>query len=117
MNEWPLKLTATNGPPVSMFKLGDRPWLFEDEFTEGNSLKRTFKDPLKEVFLAQSGNQEAGEQVLSLIKQSGMELVLDNSLHPLERAGLSVQEDLCLVHCTSSDWILAASLLSSLWKL
>ena len=124
MNEWLTEINlAINGPPVSMGvrKLGDRPWLFEDEFTEAElSLKRTLsKDPLKEVFLAQSGTQEAGEQVLSLIKQSGMELVLDNSLHPLERAGLSVQEDLCLVHCTSSDWILKAASLSfpSLWKL
>ena len=111
------------GPPVSMGvrKLGDRPWLFTDKYTKDElALKvELSKDHSREVFLAQSDTREAGEQVLSLIKQSGMELIHDNSLHPLERAGLSVQEDLCLVHCTSSGWILKAASLSfpSLWKL
>ncbi len=111
------------GPPVSMGvrKLGDRPWLFEDEFTEEElALKRTLsEDPIKEVFLTQSGTREAGEQVLSLIEDTGIELVHDNFLHPLERAGLSVQEDLCLVRHSATGWILEAASLSfpSLWKL
>ena len=111
------------GPPVSMGvrKLGDRPWLFTDEKTKDElALKmKLSEDPLREVFLTQSGTREAGEQVLSLVKKAGMELIHDNSLHPLERTGLSVQEDLCLVHRSSGGWILEAASLSfpSLWKL
>ncbi len=111
------------GSPVTMGvrKLGDRPWLFEDEITEAElALKKILsEDPMKEVFLAQSGSQEAGEQVLSLIKHSGIKLVHDSSLHPLERAGLSVQEDLCLVQRSAGGWVLEAASLSfpSLWKL
>ena len=111
------------GSPVTMGvrKLGDRPWLFEDEITEAElALKKILsEDPMKEVFLAQSGSQEAEEQVLSLIKHSGIKLVHDSSLHPLERAGLSVQEDLCLVQRSAGGWVLKAASLSfpSLWKL
>ena len=111
------------GSPVSMGvrKLGDRPWLFIDKYTKDElALKvELSKDPIREVFLAQSGTREAGEQVLSLIKDSGIELIHDSSLHPLERAGLSVQEDLCLVQRSAGGWVLEAASLSfpSLWKL
>ena len=124
MSSWLSEINLiTTGPPVSMGvrKLGNRPWLFEDEHTKTElALKaELFKDPNSEVFLSQSGTQEASECVLSLIKQIGIEVVRDKSLHPLERAGLSVQEDLCLVHRTSDGWILEAASLSfpSLWKL
>ena len=114
---------VTSGAPVSMGirKLGGRPWLFSDENTKDElALKmKLSEDPDREVFLAQSGTREAGEQVLSLIKHAGIELVHDNSLHPLERAGLSVQEDLCLVQRSAGGWVLEAASLSfpSLWKL
>ena len=102
-------------------KLGDRPWLFTDRYTKDElALKvKLSKDPNKEVFLAQSGTREAGENVLSLIKHSGIELFHDSSFHPLERAGLSVQEDLCLVQRSANGWVLEAASLSfpSLWKL
>ena len=124
MDDWLEEIDlGITGPPVSMGvrKLGDRPWLFTDDHTENElALKvELSKDPMREVFLAQSGTQEAGEQVLSLIKQAGIDLIPDNNLHPLERAGLSVQEDLCLVKRSSSGWILEAASLSfpSLWKL
>ena len=113
----------TTGSPVSMGvrKLSGRPWLFANEKTKDElALKvELSKDHSREVFLAQSDTREAGEQVLSLVRKTGMELIHYNSLHPLERAGLSVQEDLCLVHRTSSGWILKAASLSfpSLWKL
>ena len=124
MGDWLEEINLEfSGPPVSMGvrKLGDRPWLFCDEKTKDElALKmKLSEDPIREVFLAQSDTQVAGEQVLSLIKHAGIELIHDNSLHPLERAGLSVQEDLCLVHRTSGGWILEAASLSfpSLWKL
>ena len=111
------------GAPVSMGvrKLGDRPWLFTDKDTSRElALKAELSnDPKKEVFLAQSGAEDASLNVLSLIKETGIKLINPNNQHPLERAGLSVQEDLCLVHRTSDGWILEAASLSfpSLWKL
>ena len=111
------------GAPVSMGvrKLGDRPWLFTDKNTERElALKaKLSNDPTKEVFIAQSGAEDASLNVLSLITEAGIDFIKANNLHPLERAGLSVQEDLCLVHRTSNGWILEAASLSfpSLWKL
>lgn len=111
------------GAPVSMGvrKLGDRPWLFTDKNTwrELTLKAELSNDPTKEVFLAQSGAEEASLNVLSLIKEADIELIKADNLHPLQRAGLSVQEDLCLVHRTSNGWILEAASLSfpSLWKL
>ena len=114
---------GTAGPPVSMGvrKLGDRPWLYIDNHTEEElSLKtKLSKDPKREVFLSQPGTEEASKCVLSLIEQTGISLTRESNLHPLERAGLSVQEDLCLVQHSSRGWILEAASLSfpSLWKL
>ncbi len=114
---------GTAGPPVSMGvrKLGDRPWLYIDNRTEEElSLKaKLSKDPKSEVFLSQPGTEEASKCVLSLIEQTGIGLIRDSNHHPLERAGLSVQEDLCLVQHSSRGWILEAASLSfpSLWKL
>ena len=111
------------GAPVSMGvrKLGDRPWLFTDKNTGRELMLKAelSNDPTKEVFLAQSGAEDASLNVLSLITEAGVELIKADNLHPLERAGLSVQEDLCLVHRTSNGWILEAASLSfpSLWKL
>ena len=111
------------GPPIKMGtrKLGNKPWLLEDNQKEYElSLKAQLsEDPNKQVFLAQPGSKEAGEHVLSLISQAGTDLIPRNNIHPLERAGLSVQEDLCLVRRTSDGWSLEAASLSfpSLWKL
>ena len=120
LNELDLRIT---GAPVSMGvrKLGDRPWLFTDKNTwrELTLKAELSNDPTKEVFLAQSGAEDASLNVLSLITEAGIDFIKANNLHPLERAGLSVQEDLCLVHRTSNGWILEAASLSfpSLWKL
>ena len=77
------------------------------------------KDPRKEVFLTQKGTEKASMNVLSLIENAGFTLIEDDYFHPLERAGLSVQEDLCLIQRTSSGWTLRGASLSfpSLWKL
>jgi len=124
MTTWLEEIDLTfDGQPVKMGirKLGDKPWLLEDNQKEHElSLKAQLsKDPNKQVFLAQSGAQEASKYVLSLIEQTGIGLIRDNNLHPLERAGLSVQEDLCLVQHSSRGWTLEAASLSfpSLWKL
>ena len=124
MADWLRELDlGITGSPVSMGvrKLGNRPWLFIDNHTEEElALKaKLSEDSKSEVFLSQPGTRQASECVLSLIEQTGIDLIHLKNLHPLERAGLSVQEDLCLVQHSSRGWTLEAASLSfpSLWKL
>lgn len=114
---------GTTGAPVSMGvrKLGERPWLVTDEYRDHElSLKSELAlNPDKTVFLTLGNAEQASSEVVSLITDSGVELIKEDFLHPLERAGLSVQEDLCLVQRSSEGWILEAASLCfpSLWKL
>ena len=117
-----LNLEVT-GPPVSMGvrKLGDRPWILIDEFFDEELLLKSelAKDESKEVFMAEENTENAGVSVLSLIRKSGVQLTDIRCDHPLERAGLSIQEDLCLMHRTSEGWVLKAASLCfpSRWQL
>ena len=111
------------GPPVSMGvrKLGNRPWTFTDAFTKDElALKlQLSEDMSKEVFIATDESELAGKAVLELIKKSGVKVLTSHSGHSLEKAGLSVQEDLCLMNRTSEGWILKAASLCfpSRWQL
>ena len=111
------------GPPVSMGvrKLGNRPWTFTDAFTNDElALKLQLSEDIsKEVFIATNETELAGKAVLELIKKSGVKVLNSHSGHSLEKAGLSVQEDLCLMNRTSEGWILKAASLCfpSRWKL
>ena len=111
-----------HGPPVQMGvrKLKSRSWLLRDEKEQEElDLKRTLRsDPTKEVFLSRKGTEEASENVVSLINSKDR-LVVEGEMHPLDRAGLSVQEDLCLMNRTSEGWILKAASLCfpSRWQL
>ena len=111
------------GPSVAMSvrKLGDRPWLLTDEFMDEELLlkQELSKDKTKEVFIASANTEQAGDSVLSLIRKSGTQLTPINCVHPLHRAGLSVQEDLCLMQRTAEGWILKAASLCfpSRWQL
>jgi len=113
----------TSGPSVSMGvrRLDNRPWLMHDEFAaeELNLKRELWSDSSKEVFLSSFESEEAGRSVISLLVDNGVELTDLNCDHSLARAGLSVQEDLCLMHRTSKGWILAAASLSfpSRWQL
>ena len=111
------------GPPVSMGvrKLGSRPWTFTDTFTNDElALKlQLSRDTNKEVFFATEESRAAGKAILYLTRKSGVQLADINCDHPLEKAGLSVQEDLCLMHRTAEGWILKAASLCfpSRWQL
>lgn len=113
----------TTGPAISMGvrKLGGRPWLVTDDcMVEELALKEELsKDKSREVFLAYEGTQDAGDIVLSLIQKNGIQLTGMECNHPLEKAGLSVQEDLCLMQRTAGGWILKGASLSfpSRWQL
>ena len=110
------------GSPIAMGvrKLGQRPWIFSDDRKDIElKLKADLtKSGSKIVFLTLPNSEKAGDSVVSLIKKSGIELVGTGS-HPLERAGLSVQEDLCLIKRTSEGWQLEAASLCfpSRWRL
>tara|TARA_B100000959_G_C14955839_1_gene613674 strand:+ start:1207 stop:2013 length:807 start_codon:yes stop_codon:yes gene_type:complete len=102
--------------------LGDKPWLLQDEEEESElELKASLtRDTFSEVFLSTPESETAGLEVCSLITSTGRQLIPDlKDLHPLERAGLSIQEDLCLMRREEDRWILAAASLCfpSRWRL
>ena len=113
---------SPTGPQVRMGvrNLGARPWLMRDEKEQEELiLKKSLReDPTKEVFLTLEDTEEASESVISLLRYESRKLV-DGDLHPLDRAGLSVQEDLCLLRRSKRQWELEAASLSfpSRWKL
>ncbi len=113
---------SLNGPQVRMGvrTLGARPWLLCDgKEQEELFLKRSLRgDPTKEVFLSRENTEDASESVISLIRSEGR-MVVEGEMHPLDRAGLSVQEDLCLLHRRKETWVLEAASLCfpSRWKL
>ena len=111
-------------PPVRMGvrTLGDQSWLLQDDEEESQlELKaKLTKDESSEVFLALPESEAAGLEVCSLITGTGRQLIPDSKdLHPLKRAGLSVQEDLCLMRRDEGCWVLAAASLCfpSRWRL
>ena len=77
------------------------------------------EDISKEVFIATNETELAGKAVLELLKKSGVKVLNSHSGHSLEKAGLSVQEDLCLMNRTSEGWLLKAASLCfpSRWQL
>ena len=123
MNNWLNELDLSfNGPSVKMGlrKLDDRPWLLADkELNTDLALKRKLtRSKSKIVFLSRAGSEEAGNLVVSMLESHGVE-INSEATHPLERAGLSVQEDLCLLHRSNGFWQLEAASLCfpSRWKL
>jgi len=110
------------GPPIAMGvrKLGNRPWLLrDDQLRKELALKAELtQDPNTNVFMTSPDTEQAAEYVILLIEKSGITLA-DSKIHPLERAGRSVQEDLCLIHRRPEGWILEAASLCfpSRWRL
>ncbi|MBN4047571.1 DUF3445 domain-containing protein [Acidimicrobiaceae bacterium AH-315-P05] len=107
--------------------LGNRPWLIADSAAEHelrSKLELTLKLPA-EVFAAFDHTSRAGQEVLDLVERSVGSVKLgdlglaDPRPHPLLRAGLSVQEDLCIMERRSEGWHLVAASLHnpSRWRL
>ncbi len=119
LEEIDLKLA---GPPISMGvrKLRGQPWLYIDEHREFElRLKAELTEAgNKEVFLARPDTKSAGDSVVALIEGTGVEIIATGA-HPLERSGLSVQEDLCLIKRDDKGWKLEAASLCfpSRWRL
>lgn len=109
--------------PVSMGvrSLGDRPWLVaDDQRDEELRVKEALCDERHdEVFAAEASAQAACREVVELLAAAGVELVAGDGLHPLDRAGRSVQEDLCVLERRAGGWHLTAASLCfpSRWRL
>ena len=112
-----------DSPPVTMSvrKLNDRPWLIEDKKKQEElKIKADLsQNPKKIVFLTRKGTEKAGLEVIALIQESKRNQIQPDSHHPLERAGLSIQEDLCLIRRHHEGWLLEAASLCfpSRWRL
>ena len=109
--------------PVSMGvrALGDRPWLVrDDQWAAELELKAALcRDRHDEVFAAEPSALAASEETSRLVVAAGVELVEGGDLHPLDRAGRSVQEDLCVMERSERGWHLTAASLCfpSRWRL
>lgn len=109
-------------------QLGERPWLVIDGNRERElALKaRLSAERPAEVFAAEPGTEAAGEEVRRLVVEANRALgvapvpeVDRAALHPLDRAGRSVQEDLCVLRRDDGGWVLAGASLCfpSRWRL
>lgn len=113
-------------------KLGDRPWLVVDGRRETElALKdRLLAERRDEVFAVAPDAEEPGRETLRLVRGEldGLGLRADTDaaavdqdveLHPLDRAGRVVQEDLCLLRPADGRWVLAGASLCfpSRWRL
>jgi hypothetical protein len=109
--------------------LGDRPWLVADDRRRAElALKADLAaERHGEVFAALPGCEVPGRATLALVEAECRRLGLDPAdhppvdaaAHPLDRAGRSVQEDLCLLRRDAEGWVLAAASLCfpSRWRL
>lgn len=96
--------------PVAMGTraLGDRPWLVVDskrdhELAVRAGLLRSHRD---QVLYTTQESAEAAARLAGLVGAGD-----DEAMHPMERAGRAVQEDLCLLRRLESGWHLDASCL------
>lgn len=115
-------------------QLGERPWLVVDRHRADElALKQQLcLERHGEVFAAEPSAFEPSREVLELVSRELQLIGVDGDvapvvehsaggspLHPLDAAGRSVQEDLCLLRRDASGWVLAAASLCfpSRWRL
>lgn len=127
---WLDELAPVAGPPwhaMGLRALGDRPLLLADAARAGElaEKRRLWQARPHEVFAAEAATEEAGAEVLALVvgrlHAAGLDApgVDPAPAHPLARAGLVVQEDLCLLDRRADAWHLVAGSVSfpSHWRL
>lgn len=94
--------------------LRDRPWLVADDRRHDElALKRSLLlEHRDRVLVATESSRTAGNDLVALIEQAGLSVDPNADEHSLAVAGLSVQEDLCLLQRRSSGWFLDSASLS-----
>jgi hypothetical protein len=127
---WLDDLSFPVGPPhlsMGLRALGDEPWLVADQHRSAElaEKRRLTAERPDEVFAALPGTEAAGAEVLDAV----VSWLRANDLdapgapgapdHPLARAGLLVQEDLCLLVERDGGWHFDAASLHfpSHWRL
>jgi hypothetical protein len=128
--DWLDDLSFPVGPPhlsMGLRALGDEPWLVADEHraTDLAEKRQLTAERPDEVFAARPGTEVAGAEVLDAVVTWSRAHDLDAPgadeapAHPLGRAGLLVQEDLCLLVDHGGSWHLDAASLHfpSHWRL
>jgi hypothetical protein len=123
--DWLEELPLSPGPPF--LKMGVQPldlatWLVPDAAHDTEmALRRQLVDERhEEVFAALEDTEDAGAETLSLLCATLRTPPPEpSSRHPLEAAGLLVQEDLCLMVPRGDELVLGAALLCfpSHWRL
>ncbi len=102
--------------------LGERPWLIRDEraAVAGITIEERRLARFSEVADVAQASVAAGNAVCELIAAAPEHTLRPaGDLHPLDQAGRSVQEDLCLMHRTDSGWHLESASLCfpTRWRL
>jgi hypothetical protein len=88
-------------------------WLQHDDLRTADLIEkaRLTADHPGETFVARPGSESAAAEVAELVAAdlalNGLGISAEYS-HPLETAGLSVQEDLCVMELVDGSWILTA---------
>lgn len=102
-------------------RIGDQPWLVTDDAVQAElALKRDLSARRPDdVFAAGTCADETAERVAELVVSTGVDMASAPDSHPLHRAGLSVQEDLCVMDRTDAGWVLSGASLHfpSRWRL
>jgi hypothetical protein len=124
--DWLDELSLQPGPPwlsMGLHALDPAAWLVVDGDREPELARKAqlLAERHDEVFLARSGTEAAGQEVLDLVgawlaahSPAGLasgaptETGATLPVHPLERAGLLVQEDLCLMVERGGHYVLEA---------
>lgn len=98
---------------VGVRSLHSEEWLQPDDRRDADLAEKralTLARP-EEVFAALPGSEAAASEVWTLVaadlRDRGLEPV-ESGVHPLERAGRSVQEDLCVLEPRDGTWMLTA---------
>ncbi len=101
--------------------LGNRPWLVADQFANDElALKRRLcTQRHADVFAALPQALQPSLETAQRLSSAGVPVDGLSNLHPLDAAGRSVQEDLCLMERRANGWHLSAASLCfpSRWRL
>ena len=109
------------GPSLGVRVLGDQTWLVSDGDSEADLALRSTLLATRhdEVAVLTDWSKQSATRVCELLGEAGVSVGSTDGLHPLERAGRAVQEDLCLMHRVDGAWLLDSAILCfpSRWRL
>lgn len=104
-DELELRPTA-NAVSMGTHAIGERPWLIVDDRREAelNEKRRSLANRRDEVAWLTDASVPAAERVTDMLAEDGVTVDHASAEHPLERAALSVQDDLVLLESRNGVW-------------